>query len=114
MVFAGIIRLIGARLKAGGLASTIGYVAIPFVAWWRGQPQAYVLAAVAINVLIFIRRLEGISDDVALGVPVTRAATRRLVLDASAHTDERSLSASAAPESRGRGWEGGREASPPK
>jgi glycerol-3-phosphate acyltransferase PlsY len=93
MVFAGIVRVVGAGLKAGGLASTLGYAAIPLVAWWRGQPAAYVLAAVAINVLIFVRRLEGISEDLALGVPISRAVARRIVLDASAHSEERGESA---------------------
>ncbi len=88
MVLAGIIRVIGDRLKIGGLSSTIGYVAIPLVAWWRGQPAPYVVAAVAINVLIFIRRLEGISEDVAGGARPMRAAVRRIVLDVSSPTED--------------------------
>jgi glycerol-3-phosphate acyltransferase PlsY len=83
MVLAGIVRVIGDRLKIGGLSSTIGYVAIPLVAWWRGQPAPYVVAAVAINVLVFIRRLEGISEDIDRGARPGRAVVRRIVLDAS-------------------------------
>ncbi len=88
MVFAGIIRVIGDRLKVGGLSSTIGYAAIPLVAWWRGQPAPYVVAAVAINVLIFIRRLEGISEDLEGGARPARAAVRRIVLDASTKSED--------------------------
>ena len=83
MVIAGIVRVIGAAVKAGGLLSTVGFVAVPLVAWARGQPVPYIVAAAAINVLIFVRRIEGIEDDVARGAPIFRALYRRLVLDAS-------------------------------
>ena len=85
MVFAGIVRVAGSLAKAGGLASTIGFLAIPVLALLRGQPAPYVAAAAAVNVLIFVRRLEGINEDVAMGIPRSRALIRRLVLDASAH-----------------------------
>ncbi len=84
MAVAGIVRILGSVAKAGGLASTIGYVAIPAIAWLRGQPAPYVVAAIVINVLIFARRLEGIGDDVAIGLPLGRALVRRVVFDASA------------------------------
>lgn len=85
MVVAGAVRLIGSAVRAGGLASTIGYVAIPVIAAFRGQPLPHIFAAVVINLLIFARRLEGVSGDIGLGVPVGRAVLRRAVLDASAH-----------------------------
>lgn len=85
MTLAGIIRVGGGWAKVGGLASTIGFVAVPLVAWYRRQPVPYVVAALAINVLIFVRRLEGVGEDVELGVPRGRAIARRIVLDASAH-----------------------------
>lgn len=84
MVLAGLVRILGAAAKAGGLASTIGFLAVPLVAWYRGQPVPYIVAALVINVLIFLRRLEGIDQDVRLGAPVGRAILRRTVLDASA------------------------------
>ena len=84
MVVAGIVRLIGTAIKAGGLLSTIGFVAVPLVAWGRGQPVPYVIASAVINVLIFVRRLEGIEDDVRVGEPWYRAAFNRVVFDASA------------------------------
>ena len=84
MAVAGVVRVVGSITKAGGLASTIGYVAIPAIAWLRGQPVPYLVAAVAINVLIFARRLEGIGRDVAIGLPLPRALVRRIVFDASA------------------------------
>jgi glycerol-3-phosphate acyltransferase PlsY len=83
MVIAGITRVIGSRLKAGGVSTTIGFVAIPFIAWWRGQPMPYLIAAGVMNVLIFVRRLEGISVDVKAGSRVLEAAWRRVVFDAS-------------------------------
>lgn len=85
MVLAGAVRIIGSVAKAGGLASTIGFVAVPLVAWFRGQPTPYVIAAVVINILIFVRRLEGVEEDVRLGVPLGRAIVRRAVFDASAY-----------------------------
>jgi len=83
MVIAGLARVIGSRFKAGGLSSTIGFAAIPFIAWWRGQPLPYLIAAGVINVLIFARRLEGISSEFAAGVPLRDAVVRRVVFDAS-------------------------------
>lgn len=88
MVVAGIVRLLGSAVSAGGLASTVGYVAVPVIAALRGQPAPYVAAATAINVLIFVRRLEGIGEDLAYGLTPTRATLRRLVLDASARPRE--------------------------
>ncbi|HYZ92755.1 MAG TPA: glycerol-3-phosphate acyltransferase [Actinomycetota bacterium] len=85
MVVAGIIRIVGSLVKAGGLLSTIGFVTVPLYAWYRGRPLPYVIAAVVINVLIFVRRLEGLSEDLELGMPVGLAVVRRVVLDASAH-----------------------------
>jgi glycerol-3-phosphate acyltransferase PlsY len=83
MVIAGIVRVIGSAAKVGGLLSTVGFVSVPVVAWLRDQPLPYVVAAAAINVLIFLRRLEGIEDDVRAGIPLLRAIYRRVVLDAS-------------------------------
>lgn len=84
MALAGIVRVVGSLARAGGLASTIGFAAVPLVAWFRGQPMPYIVAAVVINLLIFVRRLEGIGEDVASGVSLSRAIARRVVLDASA------------------------------
>lgn len=84
MAVAGVVRIVGSFARAGGLASTIGFAAVPVVAWLRGQPAPYILAAAVVNVLIFIRRLEGIAEDVAIGMPLGRAIARRVVLDASA------------------------------
>jgi glycerol-3-phosphate acyltransferase PlsY len=84
MVIAGVIRVVGGLVNAGGLLSTVGFVAVPLVALYRGQPVPYVVASTAINVLIFVRRLEGIEDDVRVGEPVVRAVWRRVVFDASA------------------------------
>jgi acyl phosphate:glycerol-3-phosphate acyltransferase len=83
MVIAGIVRLMGSPLKAGGLSSTVGFAAIPVVAWLRGQPAPYLLAGVVINVLISLRRLEGVEEDVARGASLPKAIARRVVLDAS-------------------------------
>jgi glycerol-3-phosphate acyltransferase PlsY len=85
MAVAGIVRIIGSVAKAGGLASTIGFLTVPLYAWYRGRPGPYLIATVVINVLIFIRRLEGLSEDLELGMPVGLAVVRRVVLDASAH-----------------------------
>jgi len=83
MAVAGAVRIFGSLVRAGGLASTIGYVSIPVLAALRGQPAPYVVAGVAINVLIFVRRLEGVGSDVELGVSRSRAVLRRTLLDAS-------------------------------
>jgi glycerol-3-phosphate acyltransferase PlsY len=88
MAIAGAARIIGSFVRAGGLTSTIGYLSIPVVAVLRGQPAPYIVAAIAINaiainVLIFVRRLEGLGEDVDGGLPLGRAVLRRTLLDAS-------------------------------
>lgn len=83
MVIAGIVRLIGGACKAGGLTSTIGFIAVPLLAAWRGQPRPFIVAAAAINLLIFVRRLEGVAEDISLGIPRSRAVFRRVVFDSS-------------------------------
>ncbi len=70
-------------VRAGGLTSTVGYLAIPVLAVLRGQPAPYVVAAVTINALIFVRRLEGVGEDVELGASFGRAMFRRALFDAS-------------------------------
>lgn len=84
MAIAGAARILGSLVRAGGLASTIGYVSIPVVAVLRSQPAPYIVSAIAINVLIFVRRLEGLGSDVESGMSRSRAVLRRTVLDASA------------------------------
>jgi glycerol-3-phosphate acyltransferase PlsY len=83
MAIAGVIRVFGSLVRAGGLASTIGYVSIPVVAVLRAQPAPYVVGAIAINVLIFARRLEGLSEDLDDATSRSRAVLRRAVFDAS-------------------------------
>lgn len=85
MALAGVVRVAGSLARAGGLASTVGYLAVPVVAALRGQPAPYVVSAAAINVLLFARRLEGLREDIDLGVPAGRAIFRRAVLDASSY-----------------------------
>ena len=83
MAIAGAAIVLGAILNETGLASTLGMASIPFVAWGRGQPFAYVAMAAVIFVVLVIRRLEGVSDVVRSGVPWPRAVLRRAVFDAS-------------------------------
>ena len=83
MAIAGVVRVLGSVVRAGGLASTIGYLSIPVVAALRGQPKPYVVAAAAINGLIFVRRIEGVGVDLDAGASLARAVVRRTLLDAS-------------------------------
>jgi glycerol-3-phosphate acyltransferase PlsY len=83
MFIGGAVTGLGNLARVGGLASTIGFGAIPLLATWRGQPSPYRLAAWAIFVLILARRLEGVGTDVERGVPVWRAIWLRSVFDIS-------------------------------
>jgi glycerol-3-phosphate acyltransferase PlsY len=87
MAVAGVVRLVGNAVRAGGLSSTIGYASVPVVAALRGQPAAYVVAGVAINVLIFVRRLEGLGSDLDAGETLSRTLVRRVIFDASAASE---------------------------
>jgi glycerol-3-phosphate acyltransferase PlsY len=84
MTIGGLITLLGTFARVGGAASSVGFVAIPVLAWYRGQPAPYVLGAVVAIVLIGVRRLEGVGEDLSAGVPPARAVVRRLVFDVSA------------------------------
>jgi acyl phosphate:glycerol-3-phosphate acyltransferase len=83
MAVAGVLFLIGLRLHASGLFSTIGFGSIPVFATARGQPAAFVLTALAILSILVIRRLEGVGDMVRSGVPRSTAILYRAVFDAS-------------------------------
>ncbi|MEX2458405.1 MAG: glycerol-3-phosphate acyltransferase [Actinomycetota bacterium] len=82
MVVAGVTMCAGIALRQSGLFSTVGFGSVPVVAWLQDQPTAYVAMAVAVSVLIAIRRTEG-AGDVArgLGLPWWRAAAYKAVFD---------------------------------
>lgn len=84
MIAAGIVAGLGNLWKVGGIASIIGFGAVPVLAALRGQPSPYVFAAAAIVALIVARRLEGVRRDVAAGASPVAAVLRRALFDASA------------------------------
>jgi glycerol-3-phosphate acyltransferase PlsY len=84
MAIAGVLILSGYALHVTGLLSTIAMASVPVVAIVQGQPDAFVWMAVAILVILLARRLEGVGDVVAAGVPWPRAVLWRAVFDASA------------------------------
>lgn len=89
MVAGGLITAGGTLARVGGLASTIGFAAVPVLAVLRGQPDPYPFAAGAVVVLVLARRLEGVAEDVRKGIAPVRAVVRRAIFDASAVREER-------------------------
>lgn len=89
MVAGGLVTAGGSLAGFGGLASTIGFAAVPVLAVLRGQPDPYPFAAAAVVVLVLARRLEGVTEDVHKGVAPVRAVVRRAIFDVSAVREER-------------------------
>jgi acyl phosphate:glycerol-3-phosphate acyltransferase len=85
MVLAGILILIGLRMKNSGIATTLGMASVPAAAVWQGQPDAYVTMAVIMFGVLMARRLEGVGEVIRSGVPASRAVLFRCLFDASAH-----------------------------
>ncbi len=71
--------IIGTFLNRGALANGIGYVALPFVAWWAGQPQGVVLACAGAAVIAAIKRLA------ANGGPLPRDNRTQVLLNRLLH-----------------------------
>jgi glycerol-3-phosphate acyltransferase PlsY len=84
MILAGVVILIGLRVKNSGLATTIGMASVPVAAAWQGQPHAFVAMAVIVLGLLMARRLEGVGEVIRSGVPAARAVLFRCLFDASA------------------------------
>ena len=84
MILAGVVILIGLRVKNSGLATTIGMASVPVAAAWQGQPHAFVSMAVIVFGLLMARRLEGVGEVIRSGVPAARAVLSRCLFDASA------------------------------
>ncbi len=83
MAIAGIIILIGGATRTTGLATTIGFLSIPIIAAFQGQPQPLVLMSAAIFVILMIRRVEGVGGVIRSGVPPAKAVWERCVFDSS-------------------------------
>ncbi len=83
MAIAGIIILIGGATRTTGLSTTIGFVSIPIIAAFQGQPQPLIFMAAAIFALLMIRRVEGVGAVIRSGVPPAKAIWDRCVFDSS-------------------------------
>jgi glycerol-3-phosphate acyltransferase PlsY len=83
MSLAGALIVVGGALRATGLAATLGMAGVPTVAALRGQPGEFVGLGVAIFGVLMIRRLEGVGENGAKGVPRGRAIMYRCLFDSS-------------------------------
>ena len=83
MVVAGLIIVLGGAASVTGLASTVGMASVPVVAAVQGQPGEFVAMAVAIFVIIVIRRLEGLGEVTGRGITPGMALLYRCLYDAS-------------------------------
>lgn len=83
MAVAGVIIVAGIPPRLTGPASTLGLVSVPAVAAARGQPIEEVAMAMAIVLLVILRRIEGVGAMVQSGIPPGRALYYRAVWDMS-------------------------------
>jgi acyl phosphate:glycerol-3-phosphate acyltransferase len=83
MAIAGLVIVVGIVFRVTGPASTLGLASVPTVAAVRGQPVAFVAMGAAILALVVLRRLEGVGELAARGVPRGRALYYRAVWDVS-------------------------------
>lgn len=81
MVVLGLLVIGGAALGATGLWSTVGLLSVPLTAALLDGPGPLVAMSLVIMALILLRRLEGVGEIAASGVPLGRAAWSRAVLD---------------------------------
>jgi glycerol-3-phosphate acyltransferase PlsY len=83
MAIAGIIILIGGATRTTGLSTTIGFVSIPIIAAFQGQPPPFILMSVAILAVLMIRRVEGVGAVIRSGLSPAKAIWERCVFDSS-------------------------------
>jgi glycerol-3-phosphate acyltransferase PlsY len=83
MVIAAVLIVAGIVLRVGGVASTVALATVPIVAAFEGQPWPFVAMAVAIFVLVVLRRLQGVGDVIRAGTSPGRAIWYRAVFDTS-------------------------------
>ena len=83
MTVAGVLIVAGGALRVTGLATTVGMASVPVVAAVRGQPREFVAMAAAIFAILMIRRLEGVGEVVAGGIPRGKAVLFRCLFDSS-------------------------------
>ncbi len=83
MVVAGVLILVGIRIRAGGLFSTIAFASVPPIAAIQGQPAAFVWMGMGILAILVTRRLEGVRDVVRSGITWPRAILYRAAFDTS-------------------------------
>lgn len=81
MTVAGVISLVGTVAKRGGFGTSIGFGLLPVFTLAMGYSGESVLMALGIVALIVIRRLEGLEEDRADGIPLGRAIFGRLLFD---------------------------------
>ena len=83
MAIAGLIILVGGATRTTGLSTTIGFLSIPVIAAFEGQPQAFVFMSAAIFAILMIRRVEGVGAVIRSGVSPAKAIWDRCVFDSS-------------------------------
>jgi glycerol-3-phosphate acyltransferase PlsY len=83
MVIAGVIIVAGIVFRVGGVASTVALASVPIVATLAGQPWPFVAMAVAVFVLVMVRRLQGVGVVIRAGTPAAQAIWYRAVFDTS-------------------------------
>ena len=81
MIVTGVIALVGTIAKAGGLGTSVGFGLLPVFALLFGYQAALVWMALVVVALIALRRLEGVNEDHADGVTMSRAVMARLLFD---------------------------------
>ena len=83
MTIAGVLIVAGGALRVTGPATTVAMASVPIAAAIQSQPGALVTMAAAVFALLMIRRLEGLGDVTAKGIPRGKAILFRCVFDSS-------------------------------
>jgi glycerol-3-phosphate acyltransferase PlsY len=81
MIGTGVIAMVGTIAKRGGFGTSIGFGLLPVFAAIFLYGGSLIAMAAGIVAVIALRRLEGLSDDRAAGIPVGRALFGRLLFD---------------------------------
>lgn len=81
MVASGTVALAGTLARRGGPGTTLGFALLPVFAVLFGYSPALIGMTLGMLLPIALRRIEGIGDDIAAGVPARIALASRLVHD---------------------------------
>ncbi|TAK35917.1 MAG: glycerol-3-phosphate acyltransferase [Chloroflexota bacterium] len=73
--------VVGSAIKRVAVFMIVTFAVLPVFLWWEGQSPALIAMGVAVWLLLLVRRLDGIGEDLLLHQNKTRIIADRLLFD---------------------------------